>query len=124
MSMGISQPSYYVTRLSIPQDIGPLACYAVPANRGEAENRQGEADRLADGNEIMRLKGDSRMKCKTRKAPFGAIVITKLGVMPYDYNGLHATGRRIYAPTSFPRRMLFGWDEYIDCDGCLSYHNR
>ena len=35
MSMGISQPSYYVTRLSIPQDIGPLACYAVPASRGE-----------------------------------------------------------------------------------------
>ena len=48
MSMGISQPSYYVTRLSIPQDIGPLACYAVPASRGEAENRQGEADRLAE----------------------------------------------------------------------------
>lgn len=65
-----------------------------------------------------------KMKCRTRRAPFGAIVIEQLDVMPYDYNGLHATGRRIYAPTSFPKKMLFGWDEYIDCDGCLSYHNR
>lgn len=45
-------------------------------------------------------------------APKG-IIIKKLKIMPYDRDGMHATGRRIYAYNALVGHMT-GWDEYTD----------
>lgn len=47
------------------------------------------------------------------KAPKKAIIIKTLEVMPYDRDGMHATGRRIYAYNALVGYMT-GWDEYTD----------
>lgn len=47
------------------------------------------------------------------KAPKKGIIIKMLDVMPYDRDGMHATGRRIYAYNALVGYMT-GWDEYTD----------
>ncbi len=48
-----------------------------------------------------------------KTAPKKAIIIKRLDVMPYDRDGMHATGRRIYAYNALVGYMT-GWDEYTD----------
>lgn len=52
---------------------------------------------------------------KKVKAPKRGIFIEQLQIMPYDKNGMHATGRRIYAYNSSVGYMT-GWNEYEDGD--------
>ena len=47
------------------------------------------------------------------KAPKKGIIIKRIDVMPYDRDGMHATGRRIYAYNALVGYMT-GWDEYTD----------
>ena len=58
---------------------------------------------------------------KKLKAPKKGIIIEMLNIMPYDKNGMHATGRRIYVYNKSVGYMT-GWDEYIT-DGEICYGN-
>ena len=58
---------------------------------------------------------------KKLKAPKKSIIIKMLDVMPYDKNGMHATGRRVYVWNKTLGYMT-GWDEYI-ADGKIYYGN-
>ena len=59
---------------------------------------------------------------KMIKMPKKGIIIKQLQFMPYDKNGMKATGRRIYAYNSLVGYM-FGWDEYLAPDGEKVYAN-
>lgn len=59
---------------------------------------------------------------KKKTAPKKRITIENLSEMPYDKRGMHATGRRIYAPNALVGHAT-GWNEYVDQDGELVYAN-
>lgn len=96
--------------------------YAYGGNRGVRPAFFVESD--IDLSTENHKKRETHRKCMTRKAPKKAIIIEHLSQMPYDYRGMHATGRRIFVPVSVPSETLFSWDEYSDGDGNLVYANR
>lgn len=59
---------------------------------------------------------------KKKKAPKKAIIIENCENMPYDKNGMHATGRRVYTYNALVG-FTTGWNEYEDQDGELVYAN-
>ena len=59
---------------------------------------------------------------KKLKAPKKGIIIEQCTTMPYDKNGMHATGRRIYAYNSLVG-FMFGWNEFKSPDGEKVYRN-
>ena len=59
---------------------------------------------------------------KVIKAPKRGIFIEQLKYMPFDRNGMHATGRRVYAYNSLVG-FMFGWNEFESPDGEKVYAN-